>query len=110
MYGFDMHSVQRIPLILLLLCCATACSSSSDVEYFPPIAPDAPTVQEPEGVDPARPSGYIADPKNRYFHRLDCPYAKEVKPSIRQFYLTPYDALNEGYAPCDYCDPMSGWN
>ena len=34
---------------------------------------------------------------------------KKVKPSIRRFYLTPFDALNEKYSPCEYCEPMSGW-
>ncbi len=37
------------------------------------------------------------------------PDAKKAKPSIRQFYVTPFEALNAGYRPCKYCEPMSGW-
>jgi hypothetical protein len=103
-----MRSVRRILRFGLLLLFLAACGSSDVPEYLPPITPEKPT-QESPGVEPARPSGYIGDPGSRRFHRLDCPEAKEVKASIRQFYLTPFDALNEGYAPCEYCDPMSGW-
>jgi hypothetical protein len=71
--------------------------------------PDPVEVRDPADADPPRPSGYIADPEKRFFHRLDCPEAKKVQPSIRRFYLTPFDALNEGYAPCEYCEPMAGW-
>ena len=104
-----MLPVQRIPLILLLVLLTAACGSSSDLDHLPLIAPEPPAVQDPEGVEPAHPSGYIADPETKYFHRMDCPDAREVKPSIRQFFVTPFDALNAGYAPCEYCEPMSGW-
>ena len=103
-----MRSVRRIPLVVFLFLLAAACGSPDVPDYLPPIVPNRQPQDAPH-VEPARPSGYIGDPVNKYFHRIDCPEAEEVKPSIRQFFLTPFDALNEGYAPCGYCDPMSGW-
>ena len=104
-----MLPVQRIPLILLLALTIAACGSTEDDEYLPLIPPHQPAVHDPEGVEPQLPSGFIANPEDKMFHRMDCPDAKQVKPSIRQFYVTPFDALNAGYAPCEYCEPMSGW-
>ena len=104
-----MRTVQRIPLILLLLCCAAGCSSSNDADYLPLVRPNRPPPEDPEDATPALPSGYIANPEDKNFHRLDCPDAKKAKPSIRQFYVTPFEALNAGYRPCKYCEPMSGW-
>ena len=109
LYVFDMRTVQQIPLILLLLVCAAGCSSSDEAEHLPLIIRDPPAAEDPAELVPALPSGYIANPEDKVFHRLDCPDAKKVKPSIRQFYVTPFDALNEGFRPCKYCEPMSGW-
>jgi len=97
-----MLSVHRIPLILLLALLTVACGSTDNDEYLRLIVPEKPLIQEPEGLEAPMPSGYIANPEDRMFHRMDCPAAKEVKPSIRQFFVTPFDALNAGYAPCEY--------
>jgi hypothetical protein len=104
-----MHSVQRIPVILLLVLLVAACGSTQNEDDLPLIVPEPAKVNESDLVPAARPSGYIADPVGMYFHRLDCPKAAEVKPSLRQFHANPYDALNEGFSPCEYCEPMAGW-
>ncbi len=104
-----MLPVRRIPLILLLSLLTVACGSTDDDKFLRLIVPEKPPVQELDGAKPPLPSGYIANPEDRMFHRMDCPDAKKVKPSIRQFFVTPFDALNAGYAPCEYCEPMSGW-
>ncbi len=86
-----------------------ACGSSPERDDLPPLFPTPEPPDDTGAVAPAMPEGFLADPETRYFHRMDCPRAESIKPNLRQYYVSPYEALNEGYAPCEYCNPLNGW-
>ena len=55
------------------------------------------------------PKGFVGDAGALKLHRADCPRVKDCEPADRVFFVTPWPALNEGYEPCDYCEPLKGW-
>ena len=47
--------------------------------------------------------------KQAYILADNPPHVKTVNVSDRKFFISPFDALNEKYHPCKYCEPMAGW-
>ena len=104
MYVLAMKAVHWILLTGLLL--VAACASQTP-DTLPPVFPDQ--KEPPEVVSPDAPRGFVADPKTMIFHRVDCPEAEKLDPRTREFFTSPYAALNDGYEPCTYCEPLKGW-
>lgn len=100
-----MRKVRGI-LLLAVLLAGPACPTTAPGE-LPGLFPEPPPAGD--GAVPSRPDGFVADPSTAIFHRLDCPRAAEIDPATRRFFVTPWEALNEGYAPCGYCEPLAGW-
>jgi hypothetical protein len=95
------HTILGIALILV-----AACASDSR-DTLPPVFPDQ--KEPPEVVAPEASRGVVASPSTRTFHRPDCPEAAKIDPRTREFFATPYAALDKGFEPCDYCEPLKGW-
>ena len=101
-----MQKVREIPSLLLLLSLLCSCSASSLPDQIPVTLPDEDTAR-PKATE--RPhEGYMGDRADRVFHRIGCPRFK-ADPSRQMFFVNPFDALNDGSAPCTYCQPMRGW-
>jgi len=101
-----MHAVHRFLPALLLLALA-GCSSSSPAD-LPVVFPHGGGAADEE-YEPPTPRGVVANPADMTFHRPDCPDCEKIEGRLKEFYATPYKALNEGYSPCDYCEPLAGW-
>jgi hypothetical protein len=105
MYASGMAAVRRFPVLTVAIALVAACAADRsplpdlDLRYEPP-APRAP--REPEG-------GFLGSPADRRFHRTDCPRTAEIDPARREFWASPYEALDAGYSPCPECEPMLGW-
>lgn len=48
---------------------------------------------------------YVASKNGKVFHRLDCRWAKKIKPENLVHYKTREDAINAGKRPCKMCKP-----
>jgi len=106
-----MVEVHRIVVLLLIALLLPACGSSRAVEFESEPPMRGPEVQpvDDSGRETPLPKGFVADAATRIIHRADCPKVNDAKPADRVFYVTPGPALNEGYEPCDYCEPLKGW-
>ena len=105
-----MGTVRGIFSGLLAVVLLAACSSP-DVEFS-----ESPEVRRPEvnpveddGRETPLAKGFVADDTRKVVHRADCPQVKDIAPEDRLFFVSPYPAINEGHAPCDYCEPLQGW-
>jgi hypothetical protein len=67
------------------------------------------TTEEPEPIERPRPKGFVGNPVDATFHRLECPEVEEIPAAIREYFAIPNDALNAKYHPCEKCKPLSGW-
>jgi hypothetical protein len=105
-----MRMVRRILLIAVLgpVLLLIGCEDTRTVRELPISIPEPAT--PPEKREPQTSEGYLGDPATLIFHRIACPRCAEIDPRRQVFFPNPYDALNERYAPCEYCDPMVGWN
>ncbi len=94
-------------IFLLGLCLASLAACSTGPEELPLLFPEP----EPPAPPPVRepPRGFLGDPTTLVFHRTDCPDAKAIDPARQEFWAFPWEALNAGYAPCKWCEPMRGW-
>ena len=113
-----MRLVQGICALTALLAFAACASERAELPpdwgrgLKPTKAADSNTDTEDEVyVEPRAhtPRGCVGNPDDRVFHRVDCPHVKAVSESDRKFFVTPFDALNEQYHPCEYCEPLAGW-
>lgn len=102
-----MQKVRRIPaLALVAFSLVAACSVPSIPSQVPISIPEADSPVEKR--EPSVPEGFIGDRMDRVFHRMGCPRFN-ADPSQQMFFVTPFDALNDSFEPCKYCDPMRGW-
>jgi len=53
------------------------------------------------------PSGvkFVVSKKSNVFHRLNCKWAKKIKPGNRIYYKTRQEAIKAGKRPCKVCKP-----
>ena len=57
------------------------------------------------GMWKTTPHGYVGSRASRKFHRLDCPYGKQILPRNRIEFKTRREAFEAGYVPCRSCKP-----
>ena len=109
MYVSHVKMVQMILLVAVLFS-FPGCASSKRIELPPEWGQEGPSEPtDEEEAEPQTPRGCVGDPQTLTFHRVDCPHVEKVDRSTRKFYVTPFAALNDRYHPCDYCEPLSGW-
>jgi len=111
MYVSPMVPVRGILVLLVPIALLAACSSGRTVEMENRPAmqlPEENPVDEGEREAPL-PRGFVGDSDHVILHRADCPRVADCDPSDRVFFVTPWPALNEGYVPCEYCEPLEGW-
>lgn len=94
-------------LLAVLIAAGPRCASDPVVPEFPGHVSAEPPADD-DVFAPVHP-GFATDRVRRVFHRIDCPLVSAIPVRDQGRCDTPWQALNEGYAPCGKCDPHAGW-